>query len=109
LRIFSYHSMELTAFMKSYFGGLMCLAWSPDARYIATGGEDDLITVYSVIDKRVICRGQGHRSWISKVAFDPYTSYATDSSGHAGIPVDLGSDEDLRPSSLNSSGLLFKS
>lgn len=59
--------MELLAYMKSYFGGLLCLAWSPDSRYIVTGGEDDLITVYSVAEKRVMCRGQGHKSWISKV------------------------------------------
>lgn len=44
-----------------------------------------------------------------QVAFDPYTSCATDASGHLGVPVDLGSDEDLQPSSLSSSGLLFKS
>lgn len=69
MRIFNYHTMELLAYMKSYFGGLLCLAWSPDARYIVTGGEDDLITVYSVIEKRVVCRGQGHRSWISKVSY----------------------------------------
>ncbi|VDO26805.1 unnamed protein product [Onchocerca flexuosa] len=109
LRIFNYHSMELLAYMKSYFGGLLCLAWSPDARYIVTGGEDDLITVYSVIEKRVVCRGQGHRSWISKVAFDPYTSSATDTVGHSGVPIELGSDEDLQLSSLNSNDGLFKS
>ncbi|CAG9532246.1 unnamed protein product, partial [Cercopithifilaria johnstoni] len=109
LRIFNYHAMELLAYMKSYFGGLLCLAWSPDARYIVTGGEDDLITVYSVIEKRVVCRGQGHRSWISKVAFDPYASCATDTVGHSNIPVDLGSEEDLQPSSLNSNDALFKS
>ncbi|OZC12315.1 WD domain, G-beta repeat protein [Onchocerca flexuosa] len=108
LRIFNYHSMELLAYMKSYFGGLLCLAWSPDARYIVTGGEDDLITVYSVIEKRVVCRGQGHRSWISKVAFDPYTSSATDTVGHSGVPIELGSDEDLQLSSLNSNDGLFK-
>ncbi|VDN08084.1 unnamed protein product [Thelazia callipaeda] len=105
LRIFNYHAMELIAYMKSYFGGLLCLAWSPDARYIVTGGEDDLITVYSVLEKRVVCRGQGHRSWISKVAFDPYASCATETVGQSNIPVDLGSDEDLHPSSLNSNGI----
>uniref|UniRef100_A0A915Q2B1 WD_REPEATS_REGION domain-containing protein n=1 Tax=Setaria digitata TaxID=48799 RepID=A0A915Q2B1_9BILA len=109
LRIFNYHAMELLAYMKSYFGGLLCLAWSPDSRYIVTGGEDDLITVYSVLEKRVVCRGQGHRSWISKVAFDPYTPCVTDTVCHSGIPIDLGSDEDLQPSSLNSSDVLFRS
>ncbi|VDM42513.1 unnamed protein product [Toxocara canis] len=108
LRVFNYHAMELIGFMKSYFGGLLCLAWSPDARYIVTGGEDDLITVYSVLEKRIVCRGQGHKSWISQVAFDPYTSYSGDGQQTSGVPIDLGSDEDLRPSSLNSSGLLFR-
>ncbi|TKR60999.1 hypothetical protein L596_028171 [Steinernema carpocapsae] len=82
LRIFDYASMELLSYMKSYFGGLLCLAWSPDQKYIVTGGEDDLITVFSVNEKKVICRGQGHKSWVSHVAFDPYTSsyFAPDSS-----------------------------
>ncbi|KAI6181589.1 hypothetical protein M3Y98_00845200 [Aphelenchoides besseyi] len=73
LRVFKYESMELMCFMRSYFGGLLCLSWSPDFKLIATGGEDDLVTVYSVAEKRVICRGQGHKSWVSQVAFDPFT------------------------------------
>lgn len=69
---------------RSYYGGLLCLSWSPDAKLIATGGEDDMysfviflfllakeinfrLSVYSVCDKRVIARGQGHKSWISDV------------------------------------------
>ncbi|CAI2353464.1 unnamed protein product [Caenorhabditis sp. 36 PRJEB53466] len=72
LRVFNYRNMELLAMMKSYFGGLLTLSWSPDAKLIATGGEDDLLTVYSVTDKRVVCRGQGHKSWISQVQFDPF-------------------------------------
>ncbi|KAE9549628.1 hypothetical protein FO519_007169 [Halicephalobus sp. NKZ332] len=74
LRIFDYQKMELMGLMKSYFGGLLCLSWSPDGKLIATGGEDDLLTIYSVTEKRVICRGQGHKSWISKISFDPYST-----------------------------------
>ena len=36
------------------------------------GGEDDLVTVYSMAEKRVVLRGQGHKSWVSVVAFDEY-------------------------------------
>ncbi|CAO4379817.1 unnamed protein product [Caenorhabditis nigoni] len=72
LRIFNYDSQELMSSMKSYFGGLLTLAWSPDAKLIATGGEDDLLTVYDVTGKKVVCRGQAHKSWISQVQFDPY-------------------------------------
>lgn len=74
LRVFNYDSMDLLGSMKSYFGGLLCVCWSPDGKYIVTGGEDDLVTVWSFQEKRVICRGQGHKSWVSAVAFDPYTT-----------------------------------
>lgn len=74
LRVFNYDSMELVGSMKSYFGGLLCVCWSPDSKFIVIGGEDDLVTVWSFQEKRVICRGQGHRSWVSVVAFDPHTS-----------------------------------
>ena len=36
------------------------------------GGEDDLVTVYSMAEKRIVVRGQGHKSWVSVVAFDEY-------------------------------------
>lgn len=97
LRIFNYHQMELLSCMKSYFGGLLTLAWSPDAKLIVTGGEDDLLTVYHVQEKRVVCRGQGHKSWISQVAFDPYTCTTIDTDLELnGLLIDVGSDDDLR-------------
>eukprot|EP00096_Caligus_rogercresseyi_P006975 TRINITY_DN2412_c0_g1_i2.p1 TRINITY_DN2412_c0_g1~~TRINITY_DN2412_c0_g1_i2.p1 ORF type:complete len:305 (-),score=111.92 TRINITY_DN2412_c0_g1_i2:443-1357(-) len=64
--------MEPAGTARSYFGGLLCVSWSPDGKYIVTGGEDDLVTVYSFLEKRVVVRGQGHKSWVSVVAFDPY-------------------------------------
>jgi len=74
LRVFNYDRMELVGSMKSYFGGLRCVAWSPDGRYIATGGEDDLVTIWSFDYQRVVCRGSGHRSWVNGVAFDGCTT-----------------------------------
>jgi WD40 repeat protein len=65
--------IEFNCSMKSYFGGLLCLAWSNDGKYIATGGEDDLITLFSFTEMRVVLRGRGHSSWINCVAFDPWT------------------------------------
>ncbi|XP_050529545.1 WD repeat-containing protein 20 [Daktulosphaira vitifoliae] len=74
LRVFNYEKMELIGIARSYFGGFLCVCWSPDSRYIVVGGEDDLVTVYSISEQRVVARGQGHHSWVSVVAFDPYTS-----------------------------------
>lgn len=77
LRVFHYESMELVGIARSYFGGFLCVCWSPDGKYIVVGGEDDLVTVYSFNEKRVVARGQGHRSWVSVVAFDPYTTLSS--------------------------------
>ncbi|XP_014280346.1 WD repeat-containing protein 20 isoform X1 [Halyomorpha halys] len=74
LRVFHYNTMELVGSARSYFGGFLCVCWSPDCKYIVVGGEDDLVTVWSFVEKRVVARGQGHHSWVSVVAFDPYTS-----------------------------------
>lgn len=76
LRVFHYDTMEIVGLARSYFGGFLCVCWSPDSKYIVVGGEDDLVTVWSVSERRVVARGQGHRSWVSVVAFDPYTSYS---------------------------------
>ncbi|XP_033622704.1 WD repeat-containing protein 20 isoform X6 [Fukomys damarensis] len=92
LRVFNFDSVELHGTMKSYFGGLLCVCWSPDGKYIVTGGEDDLVTVWSFVDCRVIARGHGHKSWVSVVAFDPYTTSIEESD-----PMEFsGSDEDFQ-------------
>ena len=48
------------------------MCWSPDGKYAVTGGEDDLVTVWSFEHKKVVARGEGHRSYINAVAFDPH-------------------------------------
>ncbi|KAG5846977.1 hypothetical protein ANANG_G00120710 [Anguilla anguilla] len=92
LRVFNFDAVELHGTMKSYFGGLLCACWSPDGRYIVAGGEDDLVTVWSFSDCRVIARGHGHKSWVSVVAFDHYTTSVEESE-----PAEFsGSDEDFQ-------------
>ncbi|NXI66693.1 DMWD protein, partial [Anseranas semipalmata] len=76
LRVFHFDSMLLQGMMKSYFGGLLCVCWSPDGRYVVTGGEDDLVTVWSFAEGRVVARGHGHKSWVNAVAFDPFSGTA---------------------------------
>ena len=96
LRVFNYRDMGLKSLMKSYFGGLLCCCWSHDGKYIATGGEDDLITIYSFYENRVACRGRGHCSWINSVQFDYWSSSSNDQSylGSSDINDENG-DSDL--------------
>jgi len=37
---------------------------------IKTGGQDDLVTIFSPWEQRVVARCQGHSSFVSAVAFD---------------------------------------
>ena len=50
-------------------------------RYIVTGGEDDLVTVWSLQDHKITARGEGHKSWVTMVTFDPYNSKGIASNG----------------------------
>ncbi|KAK4766308.1 hypothetical protein SAY87_007950 [Trapa incisa] len=70
LRVFDYPKEELICGGKSYYGALLCCAWSADGKYILAGGEDDLVQIWSMDDKKVVAWGEGHNSWVSGVAFD---------------------------------------
>jgi hypothetical protein len=51
---------------------------SMDGKYILTGGEDDLVQVWSMEDRKVVAWGEGHNSWVSfllnnaRVVMDSY-------------------------------------
>ena len=55
-----------------YYGNPTCCAWSADGACVAAGGEDDLVTVYSVMEQRVVAWCEGHTSWVTAVCFDPW-------------------------------------
>ncbi|CAN1274783.1 Probable catabolite repression protein creC [Linum perenne] len=74
LRVFDYTKEQLICGGKSYYGALLCCSWSMDGKYILTGGEDDLVQVWSMEDRKVVAWGEGHNSWVSGVAFDSYFS-----------------------------------
>jgi hypothetical protein len=43
---------------------------------IQTGGQDDLITIYSPAEGRIVARCQGHSSYVTSIAFDRRRSNA---------------------------------
>ncbi|KAJ3362234.1 hypothetical protein GGF32_006265 [Allomyces javanicus] len=77
LQIVKFAEERLTDTFSSFFGGLLCLCWSPDSRLLLTGGQDDLITVWSIQERRVLARCRGHTSWVSSIAFDYWRSDAS--------------------------------
>lgn len=88
LRIIDYCAEELTALYRAYYGGFTCVTWSPDGEYLLTGGQDDLVSLWSFDERTLVARGAGHTSWLSSVAFDPWrcdeTTYRFGSVGEDG-------------------------
>lgn len=72
LRIINYLKEQLTDLYSSYYGAFMCVCWSPDGKYVLTGGQDDLVSIWSLAERRIVARCSGHHSWVTAVAFDPW-------------------------------------
>ncbi|KAG0169506.1 hypothetical protein DFQ30_003564 [Apophysomyces sp. BC1015] len=72
LRIIDYSQERICDVFACYYGNLQCVAWSPDGNYLVTGGQDDLVTIWSFQEQRIVARCQGHKSWVTGVAFDPW-------------------------------------
>ncbi|CAG8475617.1 4438_t:CDS:2 [Dentiscutata heterogama] len=72
LRIIDFKQETLFDTYSSYFGGFSCVCWSPDGKYILTGGQDDLVTIWAFREQRIVARCQGHQSWVTGVSFDPW-------------------------------------
>ena len=72
LRIINYLKEQLTDLYSSYYGAFSCVCWSPDGKYVLTGGQDDLVSIWSLAERRIVARCPGHHSWVTAVAFDPW-------------------------------------
>lgn len=72
LRLVDYPKGTLSGGWKSYFGAFLSCAWSPDGKFVIAGGESDCVEVWSLDARAVVARAEGHCSWISAVAFDPF-------------------------------------
>lgn len=57
---------------RSYYGAMLCVTWSPDGRYVLTGGQDDLVSIWSLAERSLVARCVGHESWVMDVKFDPW-------------------------------------
>ena len=47
LRLFTLKPIQLCGRGRSNFGGVLCVCWSPDEKLLATGTEDDMVTIWA--------------------------------------------------------------
>ena len=43
---------------------VMLSCYSTDGKYLLSGGEDDLVQVWSMDDRKIVAWGEGHNSWV---------------------------------------------
>lgn len=72
LTILDYINERVIGVYRSYYGAMLCVTWSPDGRYVLTGGQDDLVSIWSLVDQALVARCVGHESWVTDVKFDPW-------------------------------------
>ena len=72
LTILDYAAERVLDIYRSYYGAMLCVTWSPDGRYVLTGGQDDLVSIWSLTERTLVARCVGHESWVTDVKFDPW-------------------------------------
>ncbi|KAF2209387.1 hypothetical protein CERZMDRAFT_47594 [Cercospora zeae-maydis SCOH1-5] len=72
LTILDYINERVLDVHRAYYGGLLCVTWSPDGRYVLSGGQDDLVSIWSLAERALVARCIGHHSWVTDVKFDPW-------------------------------------
>jgi WD40 repeat protein len=106
LRIFDFKAELVLGAYKSYYGAFLSVCWSPDSQFVAVGGADDLVSIVDpFVKRRVVGRGQGHKSWVSSLAFNPFYR-ARDSRSAAGRS-EHGQDDGFELASVGYDGRLL--
>jgi WD40 repeat protein len=87
--------------------GLFSAAVSPDARTLATGGQDKVVRLWDVATGRMLREMEGHTNWVFAVRFSPDgKSLATCAAGTVRL-WDLAGDRLIREIASPSQGLAF--
>jgi len=63
--------LDLKTFQGSMAGTIHCACFSPDGRYILTGGRNKTATLWNVTTGKVLLTLKGHTDYINSVSFSP--------------------------------------
>jgi WD40 repeat protein len=78
LRLIEVDTDRAITTVSSYFGSFLCSSWSSNGKYLLSGSEDDLVSLWQWDRKneklKLLGRGEGHNSYVSAVAFDEHHS-----------------------------------
>lgn len=59
--------------LKGHTGWILCVAWSPDNKYIATGSYDRTVRIWDAKTGAALGDAmKGHTQWVTGLAWEPY-------------------------------------
>ncbi len=71
LQVLDMTSSSRIASLDTRVAAVPVLAWSPDERYLAVGGSDDIVRVYSYPSWQIVTTYQGHTDTINSLSWSP--------------------------------------
>lgn len=60
--------LEHVGSFRTFFGTALCVCFSEDGKIVAAGGQDDMISVFCCVRKRLLARLEGHLSFVNGVS-----------------------------------------
>ena len=51
---------------------VLCIAWSPDGRFLASGGMDNVVIVWDAKTGQAHSILRGHSKWITSLSWEPF-------------------------------------
>src|SRR6185369_10238227 len=71
----TFSGQEIRRFSSGVNGGIPCVAYSPDGRYVVTGQTDNIARLWDVETGENVRNFVGHKHWILSVAFSKDGKY----------------------------------
>lgn len=61
--------------------GIYRISYSPDGRYLASRSKNNVVVVYELKTRTVVCEVEGHDDWIETIDFSPDSEFFVTASG----------------------------